>query len=150
MSIYGIEARNPAKPLTMQRIIIQTKMSKMLRLKNPILVDLLTALQTYYDFGFVLISFPSQENLSPFLTCQVNPLFKVLQSHLQEAFTWHTRLTWALQFLSNHDISSNILLVLAVSGHTPLAICMDLSQHLHHVCKSTQDLIQHNLQFMVL
>lgn len=77
VSIYGIKTKDPTKPLTAHRIIIHTKMVKTLRLRNAISADILTALQISHDFSFVLISFPLQENLSPFLTRQVNPLFKV-------------------------------------------------------------------------
>lgn len=66
VGIYGVETRDPTKSLKMHRIIIQTQMSKMLRLRNPILADLLIALQTYHHLNFVLISLHSQEILPPF------------------------------------------------------------------------------------
>lgn len=133
VSIYGAEIRDPAKPLTMHRTILQTKypQAKAEKPCSSRSSNCPPHMTSNHGLRFVPMILPSQEKLPPFLPHQLNPLFKILQSQLlQEASAEHTRLNWAPQPLRD-STRSNILLVFPVlamgpgqSARTCLNICI--------------------------
>lgn len=124
VAIYGVGTRDRGKPLAKHRRLIQTKISKMVRLRNPLPADPPMSLQTYHDLSFLLIILPSQENRSL-------PSFLTNSTHSSRFFNPNSS---KKPLLSSDNTSSNTLSVFPTSGHGPSAIHMDLSQHLHQIC----------------